>query len=386
MENIIIGSLLAFAISFYGMPIIILVANQKHLYDLPGVRKIHSQPIPSLGGLGIFIGFVMGLLLTLEINSIANELQYFLAAFLVVFFFGVKDDVLNLVPMKKLLGQLIVAALLIFKGNLLITDMYGFAGIYHLHTSFSYLFTVATIVVVMNSFNLIDGVDGLAGSLGVITSVVFGLFFYFKGDSFYALMGFLLAASTIAFLIYNYSPAKIFMGDTGSMLIGVVNAILVIRFIQTFNNTPLIPVLSAPAMGFGILAVPLLDTLRVFAIRILKGKSPFSPDRNHLHHLLLDKGFTHSQITLTLSSLAIIYILATYFTLHLGATRIILCQILIFFSGIYFLTRKKIKPVELHIVREDKPFEIAETNVIISKKGRNFFSTITSTSLEETQN
>jgi len=351
MENFIVGGLLAFAISFYAIPVIILVANQKKLYDLPGERKVHTTPIPSLGGLGIFIGFMMGLLLTLDINTVQGELQYYLASFSVVFFFGIKDDILNLVPMKKLVGQLIVSAILIFKAHLVITNMNGFLGITTIHPTISYLVTVMTIVVVMNAFNLIDGVDGLAGTLSVITSSVFAVFFFIKGDMFHALMGFILSASIVAFLIYNYSPARIFMGDTGSMLIGVINSILVIRFVATFNTSTIIPPLSAPAMGFGILLIPLLDTLRVFTIRIFQGRSPFSPDRNHLHHLLLDRGFNHKNITVIISSAALVFIVATYYTLQFGATYVIMSQIGLFFLSVYLLNKSNLTKKKAIVVK-----------------------------------
>jgi UDP-GlcNAc:undecaprenyl-phosphate/decaprenyl-phosphate GlcNAc-1-phosphate transferase len=387
MDSIIMGGLLSFVITFYALPVIILVANHKKLYDLPGERKIHASPIPSLGGLGIFIGFAMGLLLTLNIADVGSNLQFYLAAFLVVFFFGVKDDVLNLVPMKKLMGQLMVAIILMFKANLLISDMYGFLFIHKIPTSISYILTLTTIIVVMNAFNLIDGVDGLAGTLGAISSSLFGLFFYLHGDMFYALMGFTLTASLVAFLIYNYSPARIFMGDTGSMLIGLVNAILVIRFIELSNTSGIIPPLTSPAMGFGILLIPLLDTLRVFAIRILHGRSPFSPDRNHLHHLLLDRGFSHLQITITLSVAAFAISAITYFSLNFGgATKVIFAQIFLFFLAIYFVSRSKAKYQKLVAIKGDVEEtthnDVTTVNVQI-KKVRSFVSLVRNVKFKE---
>ena len=353
MNNIIIGVIVAFIISFYAIPIIIQLAEEAKLYDHPDERKVHKKPIPSLGGLGIFIGFMMGLLLTQYIKQSAGQLQYYYASFLVVFFYGVKDDILRLRPMKKILGQLFVAIILIFKADLRITNMYGFLGVTYIIPSFSYLLTLMTIVVVMNAYNLIDGIDGLAGTLGVVTSSAFALFFYLNGDLFYALMGFVLAASLFAFLIYNYSPARIFMGDTGSMLLGLINAILVIHFIETAATSNFFPKNASPAMGFGILLVPLLDTLRVFGIRILHGRSPFSPDRNHLHHLLLDRGFNHNQILRVLIPAAILFIIGTYYILFLGPTLVILVQCIVFFLCVFSITRIKKKPKPAVLVREE---------------------------------
>ncbi len=376
MENIIIGCLLAFVIGFYSMPIIILVSNQKKLFDLPGHRKVHTAPIPTLGGLGIFVGFMMGLLLTLDIATIANQIQYFLAAFSIVFFFGIKDDILNLVPMKKLMGQVAVAAILIFKANLVISNMHGFLGMLVIHPTISYMLTAFTIIVTMNAYNLIDGVDGLAGTIGIITSTVFATFFYINGDMFYALMGFVFAASLVAFLIYNYSPARIFMGDTGSMLAGIINAILAIRFIGTATDVKVFPILAAPAMAFGILLMPMMDTLRVFAIRILHGRSPFSPDRNHLHHLLLDRGLNHMQVTATISITGVIFIVLTYFALPLGATGVIALQTILFFLGIFALSKIKTTEQKIAILKDN---DIDSNEMSANNKVYSFVSFVTRT-------
>ncbi len=366
MGNIIIGVIIAFIVSFYAMPIIIQLADQIKIFDIPDERKVHKKPIPSLGGLGIFIGFMMGLLLTQSIPTMASKLQYFYAAFLVVFFYGIKDDILKLVPMKKILGQLIVSIILIFKANMAINNLYGFLGVSYIIDSLSYMLTLMTVVVIMNAFNLIDGIDGLAGSLGILSCSVFGLFFYLNGDMFFALIGFVFPASLFAFLIYNYSPAKIFMGDTGSMLVGLINAILAIHFIGTASTSNILALenlrLSPPAMAFGILAVPLFDTLRVFGIRILHGHSPFFPDRRHLHHLLLDRGFNHKQILFTLVSVAAVFVVITYFVLPLGCTFAIAIQGAIFFSGVFLLIK---------LVKAHKKLAVVRTDIHVVKSAAN---------------
>lgn len=341
MEQIIIGTVVAFLVCFYAIPVIITVANRKKLYDIPDERKIHTTPISSLGGLGIFIGFMMGLLLAINNVAAVAGFQYYIAAFMVIFFFGIKDDILILSPLKKVIGQLLVAALLIFKSGLVITSMHGFLGVHALNYTMGCFLTLFTVIVVMNAYNLIDGVDGLAGTVSVITCAIFGFFFYVNGDTFFSLLAFSFAASAVAFLIYNYSPAKIFMGDTGAMLSGAVNVILVIRFIETAPKGAVLPIIASPAMGFGILLMPLLDTLRVFSIRMIHGRSPFSPDRNHLHHMLLDRGFNHIKVTLTIALCAVFFIVLTYLTLPIGTTWVILMQIMLFFSGIYILNVTK---------------------------------------------
>ena len=287
MLNVILTASVSFIITMLAIPAIMKVAQQKKLYDLPDARKLHTKPIASLGGVGIFIGFSLAILLTLS-GTDTREFQFFFASALVIFFLGLKDDILILSATKKFLGQLAATAIVIHLGNIRLESMHGFMGIEKLPEVVGYLLTYVTIIVVVNAYNLIDGVDGLAGSLGIMTMSIFGTYFFFAEMQGYALLAFAMAGSLLAFLRFNFYPAKIFMGDSGSLLIGLVNAILVIKFI-TVADSATVPVqfTSAVAIGFSILIVPLLDTLRVFSMRIAKGRSPFSPDRNHVHHLLL---------------------------------------------------------------------------------------------------
>jgi UDP-N-acetylmuramyl pentapeptide phosphotransferase/UDP-N-acetylglucosamine-1-phosphate transferase len=336
MDHILIGFSIAFIVTFYAIPVIIRVADIKKLYDEPDERKIHTSPIPSLGGLGIYAGFLLAILIAAPEQS--SELQYYIAASFVIFFLGLKDDILVLSPLKKFLGQLLAAFIIIYKGGVQITSMHGFLGVEKLPEFFSLALTYFTVIVVINSFNLIDGVDGLAGSLGFFTSAVFGFYFLMNNQLVLSVLGFGLAGSLGAFLIFNYSPAKIFMGDTGAMLIGLVNAILVIKFINNSNNPSVIyPIASAPAIGFAILMVPLFDTLRVFGIRILYRRSPFSPDRNHIHHLLLDRGLSHRSVTLIILLANIVFASVAYIFRFVGSTWLIFGLVSTAFSIISIL-------------------------------------------------
>lgn len=329
MENIIFSSGLAFLITFFSIPVIIEVAKDKKLFDEPGERKVHNVVIPTLGGLGIFAGFIFATLIGVP-PSEASVLQYFIAAFMIIFFMGIKDDILILTATKKFVGQLIAAGILIKFGGIEIKDLYGIMGIHALPPTAAFLITVFTIVVITNSFNLIDGVDGLAGSLGLITSVIFGIYFYFSGQTLYAIMALGLAGSLVGFLIYNFHPARIFMGDTGSLLIGLINSILVIKFINTASDpASAIHLESAPALGFAILIVPLFDTLRVVSLRIINRRSPFWPDRNHIHHFLLDIGFNHKTITFTCVLANILFILMAYFLRFAGTPVVMLALALV---------------------------------------------------------
>ena len=374
MFDILLCISIAFSITYLSIPVIIFVANSKKLYDVPDARKIHDAPIPSLGGLGIFAGFVMACLTIIPLAQ-ATEFQYFFAAFFVIFFLGLKDDILDITPIKKFIGQVAAAFLIIYKGNIQIQSMHGFLGIEQLPPMFSIFFTYLTIIVIINSFNLIDGIDGLAGSLALMAAIIFGIYFFEVKMLPYAILSFATAGSLAAFLIFNFQPAKIFMGDTGSLLLGLINAILVIKFINVANMANVkVVVSSAPAVGFAILMIPLLDTLRVFGIRIAHRRSPFSPDRNHIHHILLDRGMSHAAITITLVGVNLIFIIGVYMLRALDCTLLILGIFAIFFAVIgilyYGRSRKKLfvaKPVNDTIKGSSKIVSIKKDAVYEQK-------------------
>lgn len=343
MDDILLSGALSFLITFFSIPVIIEVAKDKRLFDEPDERKVHNAVVPTLGGLGIFAGFIVATLMEAPPLPI---LQYFIAAVMVIFFLGIKDDILILSASKKFIGQLLAAGILIKFGGVQITNMYGFLGVHELPNVVSILLTLFTIVVITNSFNLIDGVDGLAGSLGLLTSTIFGWYFYMTGQPLYAIMAIALVGSLIAFLIYNFHPAKIFMGDTGSLLIGILNAVFVVKFMAVAADPALgVPLKSGPAIAFAILMVPLFDTLRVVGLRIFNHRSPFSPDRNHIHHLLLELGLSHKMISFTCVLANIGFIVLAYFLRFSGTTMVIFALSLVSIAAvcIVYYNRPKVK-------------------------------------------
>jgi UDP-N-acetylmuramyl pentapeptide phosphotransferase/UDP-N-acetylglucosamine-1-phosphate transferase len=266
-----------------------------------------------------------------------------------------KDDILVISPIKKFIGQVLAAFLIIYKGGIQIKNMHGFMGVYEIPEMYSLLFTYLTVIVIVNSFNLIDGVDGLAGSLGFMATIIFGIYFLMADMLAYSVLAFSLAGSLLAFLIFNFQPAKIFMGDTGSMLVGLINSILVIKFINVANSATLdFHIDAAPAIGFSILMIPLLDTLRVFAIRIFHRRSPFSPDRNHIHHLMLEKGLSHRTITLSLLLFNFSVFAASVIFSKWGCTLLVLAMAAIFFTaiGVLYYTRPKPRLFVARVVKQ----------------------------------
>jgi UDP-GlcNAc:undecaprenyl-phosphate/decaprenyl-phosphate GlcNAc-1-phosphate transferase len=347
MLDVLLTGSISFIITFLAIPVIMRIAEEKKLFDLPDGRKLHNTPIASLGGVGIFSGFFMAALLSITFK-INPEFQYYFAAALVIFILGLKDDIVVLTATKKFIGQLTAAAILIHLANLRITSMHGLFGLGELPQAFSFALSYVTIILVINAFNLIDGVDGLAGMLGLLTTSVFGTYFFLVGMPAYALLSFAMAGSLLAFLIFNYNPAKIFMGDCGSLLLGLVNTILAIKFITIADSSAVVlPIQSAVAVGVSVLIIPLLDTVRVFSIRIFHGRSPFSPDRNHIHHLLLDRGLSHKYVTLFCFLLNIVFITIAYFGRNLGPTYLLslMVGLCLTFLGILIYSKRSTRVV-----------------------------------------
>lgn len=366
MQQMLFAQILAFLITLFAIPKIISVSEKKNLFDNPdAVRKLHTRPISSLGGVGIFLGFIVSVLLSGNLFA-APEFSYYMASFILIFFIGIKDDMVEISAFKKFAGQSLIACILMFKANLLITDMQGFLGLTHIYTTFSFFITFFTLIVVINAFNLIDGIDGLAASLGMISSLLFGAYFLVNHDLSYAVLGFGFAGSLGAFLIYNFQPAKIFMGDTGSLLMGVVNSILVIKFIQAGSGYTAFSLSAVPAIGFAVLLIPLMDTLRVFGIRILHRRSPFSADRNHIHHLLLDRGLTHKTIVLMCIAATILFVAATFLLQNMGTTWLIAALVSCFFIVIYGIRKVPVK-LPMRIIKND-------TNIRLNSKDDHYAS------------
>jgi UDP-N-acetylmuramyl pentapeptide phosphotransferase/UDP-N-acetylglucosamine-1-phosphate transferase len=315
MYDIILSFITAFTLTFFAIPSIINIAKKKNLMEEPGERRSHDIRTPSLGGIAIFGGVLFSIVLWTPFN-VFGDLQYILCAFIIIFLIGAKDDLLPMAPWKKLLGELFAAAILVYKSNVKLTSLYGIFGVHEIADWVSIPLSIFTILVIINAFNLIDGINGLSGSISTLICILLGAWFYLTGFIELAIVAIATAGSTIAFLKYNFTPARIFMGDTGSLLLGLVCSILVLKFIEVHNVLTDSPYAfkAIPAMAVGILILPLFDTFRVFTTRMLRGRSPMSPDRNHIHHLLIDVGLSHMQATtlLVIVNLFFIYVVFSF--------------------------------------------------------------------------
>jgi len=350
MYDIILAFLTSFVLTFLAIPSIISVAIKKRLMDEPGDRHSHTVSTPSLGGIGIFAGTIFSIILWTPFKYF-GDLQYILCSFIIIFLIGAKDDIDPMSPGKKFAGQIFAAFILIFKAKVILTSFQGILGIYEIPYFLSVGLTLLTILVIINAFNLIDGINGLSGSLGILISVVLGVWFYQIDHIEIAIVAFSLSGSILAFLKYNVTPAKIFMGDTGSLLLGLVCSILAIKFIELHRELPGTPYEefafnAAPAVAFGILILPLFDTLRVFTMRILKGNSPFYPDRNHIHHLLIDSGLSHMQATSALVMVNMLFIFMVVKLQNIGSLNLLILVLgvaILLSTMLYFIARNRRK-------------------------------------------
>jgi UDP-N-acetylmuramyl pentapeptide phosphotransferase/UDP-N-acetylglucosamine-1-phosphate transferase len=340
MEFLVFAAILSFVVAFITTPVVIKIADAKKLFDQPTANKVHFTPIPTFGGISFFVAVLFSLILLVSFKT-APELQNFIAASILIFFIGLKDDVYLISPTKKFLGQLLAVFLLTYQGDFQLSSLQGLMGIRELHPVLSTAFTYLTFLVIINAFNLIDGIDGLAGMLGIVSGLFFGISFLIAKDWPYAILAFSLVFGLLGFLIYNFSPARVFMGDTGSLFLGLVLAVLSVRFIRANpSDFSSLKITQTGAMAFAAVFIPIMDTLRVFMIRIYRGLSPFERDVNHLHHILLNKGYSHSKISFILTGIALVFIFVGYLLQPFGINIIIGVLLFLALLAMWLITPK----------------------------------------------
>jgi UDP-N-acetylmuramyl pentapeptide phosphotransferase/UDP-N-acetylglucosamine-1-phosphate transferase len=358
MELILLTFITAFAVVLLATPSLIKVAILKRLFDEPTEsRKLHNRVIPTVGGIIIFAGTFFAFVLwfpsdslldidvgnsnylknalTLQVTKSAlNDFKYILATVLVLFFVGAKDDIIGTSPIKRLAAHVLVALMIVLMADIRIRSMHGIFTVDEIPFWASIFLSLFAIIVIINAFNFIDGIDGLAGGIGFIASMIFGVWFYMSNDIVMSLLSFSLAGSIFAFLFFNFSPASIFMGDSGSTTIGLLLAVLAIKAIETPSadvSDTLIGEIHRPIFVMAVLAYPLIDTLRIFVYRTVKGLSPFEADKNHIHHALLEMGLNHRMVSITLYAASLLIIAIAYFFRGMSATGEFM---VVFFSAI----------------------------------------------------
>jgi UDP-GlcNAc:undecaprenyl-phosphate/decaprenyl-phosphate GlcNAc-1-phosphate transferase len=291
--------LVTLALVTFAIRKIIYVSHKKHLFDEPSEnRKIHKASTPNLGGVAIFAIMIFSASIFLPYTDIANS-NYILAAAVILFTLGLTDDLVGVDPTKKIWAQLVAAVIITVPGDFRFTSFYGMFGVHDIPYAVSILVSVFFVLFLVNAFNLVDGINCLAGSIALLACLVFAWSFSELQQTGYVFLAMALAGCLAGFLFFNRTPAKIFMGDTGSLFLGFMMAVFAIHFMELNKYdairqpNPLFQ--SAPAIVISLMIIPFFDTLRVFSLRIWNKKSPFHADRNHVHHRLIDLKFSHMQ-------------------------------------------------------------------------------------------
>lgn len=303
--------LVSFLFGWIAMPIVIRIAKAKGFVVRPNKRMSHTGEVPNIGGLNICFSFILTYLF-FEFEQM-NHNQFFMIGLFAIMVIGFIDDILVLTPLAKLLGETLAGIALIGFADIRITHLHGIFGIHEIGIIPSYLISLFILIAIINAVNLIDGIDGLASGLGILYCLFFAIYFGLVGEAGWSFIGIGMIGSLAVFFIYNVfgNREKIFMGDSGSLLLGYLLTAFVFRFCE-INALESIPaqfhMSAAPAVAICVLTIPIFDTIRVSITRIKKGLSPFQPDKNHIHHLLLRTGLNHIQTTCILLLISLLFI------------------------------------------------------------------------------
>ncbi|HCX77633.1 MAG TPA: undecaprenyl-phosphate alpha-N-acetylglucosaminyl 1-phosphate transferase, partial [Algoriphagus sp.] len=306
----LLAILTAFSVGFFVTPILIKLLHKAQIGDLPGGRKIHKKFIPSMGGIAFFLAASIAMTIWAWQFPLP-DIRYLLGAIALVFFVGLRDDMVELKASHKIMGQLVAVLLVIVAADIRIKDLHGFLGVGELNLYVSYGFSAFVILALTNAFNLIDGLDGLASTMAVIVLSSLGVWFYVHGLDSFAVLCFTFLGGILSFLVYNWHPAKIFMGDTGSLTLGFTMGALIIAFMEYNAALPTGAAWkfeSVFSSGIALMIFPLYDMARVFTRRILQGKGPMTPDKSHVHHFLMRSGLKHNQVAMLLGFIQLAFV------------------------------------------------------------------------------
>lgn len=323
LDNILIAFFTSLIAVIWIHPIIVKIAHKKNIVDNPNARKLQSTPVPVLGGIAVFFGIIIGLVFTSgEISS--APLMPIIAAMVIMLYTGTMDDIIDLTARTRFLFEIGVIALLIFTQGMLIDNFHGLWGIYAIPKAAAIPLTIFATVGIINSINLIDGVNGLSSGYCILASVVFGTFFYITNNAPMVILAAVSVGSLLPFFFHNVfgKTSKMFIGDGGALVMGLIMSIFVINALNTdhaildaigteFNPIP---------FSLAVMVIPVADTLRVMSSRMIRGTSPFHPDKTHLHHLFIGNGFSHAGTTTMILLLNIIVIAVQFIASRMGAS------------------------------------------------------------------
>ena len=328
----VLAMLTASLVSYIAIPVIVRIAKDKGLVDKPNDRTSHNGSIPLLGGVAIFGGIIMGSSLFIP-EADQERFRYILAALVVLFFVGQKDDIIGISWRNKLIAQIIAACILVFLADFRFTTLHGFLGMHDIPVWLGNILALLITILIINAFNLIDGIDGLASAVGILTSFVFGCWLQSIDRSGLAVVAWTLTGALVPFFFFNVfgTKNKLFMGDTGSLMIGILMAVFTLAVCENeLSSDHFMYMRATPSITIAILVYPLFDVIRVITIRLILRKSLVNADRNHIHHLFIDAGISHRRSTfyiLIFNMLAILwaYLMRNQSILFVGLTLLLGC-------------------------------------------------------------
>lgn len=336
----------SFTISFILIPKIRTIAKVSNFHSLPNHRSSHVDAVPNIGGVAFYVTIMLSFYFIQKFDEF-NILHSLLPGLTIIFIIGLKDDLVVVAPSTKLVAQVLSGMFLVFHSSFELLNLKGFLWIFEINYFTGFLIVIFINVLVINAMNLIDGIDGLAGIVSIVIFSSFGVIYFFLERYFLLSICIVLVGSLLAFLRFNFSKErKIFMGDTGSMLIGFLISVMTLRLIampvNKLSNFDF-PLQNIPFIIFSILSVPLLDLLRVFILRIKEGRSPFSADRLHFHHVILDYSkYSHLKVSLMIGFFNILMILLFVFAIKF-LSQLYLFGLMLLIIILFFLVLNKLK-------------------------------------------
>lgn len=351
LYQIIIPALLAFLGTLWIHPKVLKIAVMKDLVDNPSARKLQRRPIPNMGGAAVFFGIIIGLCSS---QAMFDSPKAFMltAAMLIMLYVGIMDDILNLTPTIRFAIEILIICWLMYVNGASLNCFHGLWSLGCIPEYISIPLTIFSCVGIINAINLIDGVNGLSSGFCFMASILFAIMFYRLGNTTMMIMAVSAAGAIVPFFLHNVfgHNTRMFIGDSGTLVMGTMMSMFVISLL---DQTPASFILAKKGLGLipfelAVMAIPVFDTLRVMSTRIMRGKSPFHPDKTHLHHMFIDLGFSHTGTTISILSLNFAIIAAWFIAYKAGASidlqlYIVLSLSFIFTFGLYNFSKKQLK-------------------------------------------
>ena len=350
-HHYIIPALLAFLGTLWIHPKVLKIALLKNIVDNPDARKLQRNPVPVMGGIAVFFGITIGLCYSQAIFNSASAFML-ISTMLVMLYTGTMDDIIDLSPTLRFIIEILVIVWLMYTSRSSINCFWGLWGISTIPQWISYLLTIFAAVGIINAINLIDGVNGLSSGFCFMSSALFATFFYVTGNQTMTTLAMSAAGAIVPFFLHNVfgKNTKMFIGDGGTLVIGTMMAMFVMSILS--QNTGCIRIVESGAglipFTLAVLSIPVFDTVRVMSARILNKKSPFHPDKTHLHHMFIDLGFSHIGTTISILSLNFIVVAAWLVSYRLGASidlqlYIVVALSLLFTFGFYGFAKRQLE-------------------------------------------